>query len=89
MNREYFEFYIWPHMFYMGPEMMWKWKMNAARAMGNSLDEAFVPDLVSAIGGKEDERVQCMAVWALGRIGGSTPGKHLRDSCPGLRIHFA
>ncbi len=80
MDSDYFVKNVWPHMFYMGPEMLWKWKMNTARAMGNSLDEAYVPDLVRAISAKEDQRIQSMAAWALGRIGGQAA----RDALAGF-----
>ncbi len=69
-------------MFYMGPDMLWKWKMNAARAMGNSRDERYTPDLVKAYSVSEDERVRSMAAWALGRIGGGKAGKALRGFYP-------
>lgn len=71
MDEEYFTRYIWPRMFYMSPSDMWRWKMNAARALGNSLDPACIPELASAVRDAGDERVRCMAAWALGRIGGS------------------
>ncbi len=70
MDREYFETKVWPHMFYMSPADIWRWKMNAARAMGNSLDAEYVPHLASAFDENEDDRVRSMAAWALGRIGG-------------------
>jgi len=70
MDKEYFESRIWPHMFYTSFKDIWRWKMNVARAMGNSLDPDFLPDLIRAFGENEDERVQGMIAWALGRIGG-------------------
>jgi len=69
MDTAYFTEKIWPHMFYQGPEDLWRWKMNVARAMGNSLDAAYVPDLVQAYGSNDDFRVRAMVAWALGRIG--------------------
>lgn len=71
MDREYFCARVWPHMFYMQPDDIWKWKMNVARVMGNSLDDRYVPDLVRAFKENEDERVRGMVAWALGRIGGA------------------
>jgi len=78
MDRAYFTARVWPHMFYQGPEDLWRWKMNAARAMGNSLDTAHVPDLVRAYGANDDFRVRAMIAWALGRIGG-------KEACEALR----
>jgi epoxyqueuosine reductase len=70
MDMDYFQNHIWPHMFYMGAEDIWRWKMNVARAMGNSLDKNYIPDLISAFRESSDERVRSMSAWALGRIGG-------------------
>ena len=44
--------------------------MNAARAMGNTLDEKFIPDLIKAFNENKDEKVKGMIAWALGKIGG-------------------
>jgi epoxyqueuosine reductase len=70
MDKPYFTLNIWPHMFYMSADDLWRWKMNAARAMGNSLNPAYVSDLIRAFAENTDERVQSMIAWALGRIGG-------------------
>lgn len=69
MDRTYFLQQVWPHMFYMSAEDIWRWKMNAARAMGNSLNPGYVPDLIKAFEENSDERVRGMIAWALGRIG--------------------
>jgi epoxyqueuosine reductase len=70
MDGDYYVSRVWPHMFYMGPDDLWRWKMNTARVMGNSRDPSHVPDLIRAYGENGDERVRIMAAWALGRIGG-------------------
>jgi epoxyqueuosine reductase len=70
MDASHFQGRIWPHMFYMSASNLWKWKMNVARAMGNSLDDSHVPDLIRAYGENEDGRVRGMIAWSLGRIGG-------------------
>ncbi|MBU0969834.1 MAG: epoxyqueuosine reductase [Proteobacteria bacterium] len=69
MDNAYFETKIWPHMFYMGSDTIWKWKMNVARVMGNSRDDAYLPDLERAFTENTDARVKGMAAWAMGRIG--------------------
>ena len=79
MDRGYFEGRIWPHMFYSGSEGIWRWKMNVARVMGNSLDEKYIPDLKRAVHENTDERVQGMAAWALGRIGGADARAALQE----------
>ena len=70
MDKPYFSQKIWPHMFYMSADDLWRWKMNAARAMGNSLNPAYTADLIRTFKDNSDERVQSMIVWALGRLGG-------------------
>ena len=76
MDGAFFESRIWPYMFYMSPDSLWKWKMNVARVMGNSLDDRYVNDLIRAYNETGDERVKGMIAWALGRIG----GKKAKDS---------
>ena len=71
MDPAYFTAKIRPHMFYMPERDIWRWQMNAARAMGNSLDEAYIPELTRAFDRLQDERVLGMIAWALGRIGGA------------------
>jgi epoxyqueuosine reductase len=70
MDKDYFESKIWPHMFYMSYEDIWRWKMNVARVMGNSLDDTYTQDLIRAFSDNKDDRVLGMIAWALGNIGG-------------------
>ena len=81
MDKPYFEKKIWPHMFYMPTDDLWRWKMNAARAMGNSLNPAYVADLIRAFKENSDERVKSMIAWALGRIGN-------KEAMAGLKQFF-
>ena len=71
MDKPYFEARIWPHMFYMSYNDIWRWKMNVARVMGNTLDAKYVDDLIQAFEENQDERVLGMIAWAIGKIGGS------------------
>jgi epoxyqueuosine reductase len=71
MDMEFFKNRIWPHMFYMPHKDIWRWKMNVARVMGNSRDNGYLPELKRAYEENPDERVRAMAVWAIGKIGGS------------------
>lgn len=80
MDREYFSSRVWPRMFYMPPGEIWRWQMNAARAMGNSRDTAYVPDLARALRENPDQRVRGMAAWALGRTGGGGAKKALENT---------
>ncbi|MBA4366409.1 MAG: epoxyqueuosine reductase, partial [Desulfobacterium sp.] len=70
MDKVYFEQKIWPHMFYMSSQDIWRWKMNVARVMGNTNDRGFTTDLVKAFEENPDDRVRSMIVWALGKLGG-------------------
>jgi epoxyqueuosine reductase len=69
MDKPYFLQKIWPHMFYMSADDLWRWKMNAARAMGNSLNPVYTAELIRAFKENSDERVKCMIAWALGHVG--------------------
>jgi epoxyqueuosine reductase len=80
MDKAYFLSKIWPHMFYMSPDDIWRWKMNVARSMGNSLDSKWVPELAKALVEQEDDRVLGMTAWALGRLGGSEARSALEKS---------
>ena len=79
MDKAYFEAYIWPHMFYMSYDDIWRWKMNVARVMGNTLDEAYTDDLIIAFNENQDERTKGMIAWALGKIGGTRARQALVD----------
>lgn len=82
MDKDYFNTKIWPHMFYGSDNDLWRWKMNVARAMGNTLDDKYISTLVKASHSNDDERVLGMIAWALGRIGGSKAEKALNDFLP-------
>jgi len=71
MDADYFTSRVWPHMFYMGPDDIWRWKMNVARVMGNSTDPKYLGDLARAFRENGDARVRGMAAWAIGKIGGA------------------
>jgi epoxyqueuosine reductase len=70
MDQDFFTMNVWPHMFYMPPDNLWKWKMNVARVLGNSRDERYLPELIRAFSENSDERTRGMIAWALGHIGG-------------------
>ena len=82
MDEADFKEHIWPHMFYMGVGDIWRWKMNVARAMGNTLEERYLPDLEQTIAEESDSRVRGMAAWAMGRIGGLEAEKRLQGLLP-------
>jgi epoxyqueuosine reductase len=78
MDEHYYNNYIKPHMFYTASTDLWRWHMNVARAMGNSLDRGYIPDLVRAFKENPDERVKAMCAWALGRLDSERARTHLR-----------
>lgn len=80
MDVPYFEAKIWPHMFYMSSDDLWRWKMNVSRAIGNTRDPMYTDDLIRAFFENDDERVKSMCAWALGRIGDNPAKKALKDS---------
>ena len=82
MDIDYYEKRIQPHMFYINTKNMWLWKMNTARAMGNSLNPDYIPDLIRAFKENEDERVKGMAAWSLGKLGGGQARSALEDFLP-------
>jgi epoxyqueuosine reductase len=82
MEEAYFASCVWPHMFYMPLDELWRWRMNAARAMGNSGDAMYVPLLTRTLRENSDERVRGMAAWALGRLGGAEAKKALEGILP-------
>jgi epoxyqueuosine reductase len=70
MSQEHYEQKVWPLAFYIPKENIAKWKMNAARALGNLGDPAHNPILIEAMNNDPDEYVRGMCAWALGRLGG-------------------
>ena len=79
MDKAYFESKIWPHMFYMGSDTIWKWKMNVARVMGNCRDKKYLPDLEKAFNENRDDRIKGMIAWAMGQIGNQDTGQILKS----------
>ncbi len=82
MDGQYYEQRIWPHMFYMSTDEIWRWKMNAARSMGNTRDPKYIPELTRAFNENTDDRVRSMCAWSLGRIGGRTARRTLESFRP-------
>ena len=71
MTQEHYENKVWPLLFYISTENIAKWKMGAARALGNLGDRGHVPILAQVLADNPDETVRGMCAWALGRLGGS------------------
>ena len=82
MDKDYFETRIQPHMFYIATRNVWLWKMNVARAMGNSRDRDHVPELIRAFKENEDARVKGMIAWSLGKLGGDSARSALAQFLP-------
>jgi len=82
MDNKFFETRIQPHMFYISTKNMWLWKMNVARAMGNSLNIKYLPELVRTFNENDDDRVKGMIAWSLGKLGGSDAMSALKKFLP-------
>lgn len=79
MDQDHYEKKVWPLAFYISRKKIHKWKMNAARALGNLGDRKNVPVLVGALTGSPHETVRAMSAWALGRLGGAE-ARHALES---------
>ncbi len=64
MDEQYYIEKVLPHMFYIPPKEIWRFQMNAARAMGNSLNPEYKEELERCLAENRDERVREMAAWA-------------------------
>jgi len=71
MSQDHYENKVWPLTFYIPKENIAKWKMNAARALGNMGNDRHVPILIETLAENPDETVRGMCAWALGRLGGT------------------
>lgn len=70
MSSEHYQEKVWPQFFYISRSRVDRWKMNAARALGNLGDRTHVPQLVAQLLESPYENVRAMCAWALGRLGG-------------------
>jgi len=70
MDQQFYLEKVWPRFFYMSRSRVDRWQMNAARALGNLRDPAFIPDLERALVESPHPNVRAMSVWSLARIGG-------------------
>jgi epoxyqueuosine reductase len=82
MSQEHYENKIWPLMFYIPKENIGKWKMNAARALGNMGGDSHVPILAATLADNPDETVRGMCAWALGKLGGKQAAAALESRLP-------
>ena len=82
MTEDHYVNRVWPLAFYISRKNIAKWKMNAARALGNLGDRSYVPVLSQVLAENPDEKVRGMCAWALGRLGGSRAGSALESHLP-------
>ncbi len=82
MSQEHYENKVWPLTFYIPKDNIAKWKMNAARALGNTGDDSHVPILIQSLNENPDETVRGMCAWSLGRLGGSEAKDALESRLP-------
>jgi epoxyqueuosine reductase len=77
MDEDHYVNKVWPLAFYISRKNIWKWQMNAARALGNLGDRDNIPVLIEALDHSPYEEVRGMSAWALGRLGGAQARKAL------------
>ncbi len=80
MSQDHYENKVWPLTFYISQGNIAKWKMNAARALGNMGDDRHIPILIQTLEENPEEAVRGMCAWSLGRLGGSK-AKAALESC--------
>jgi HEAT repeat protein len=77
MSQDHYVNEVWPVAFYIAKENIAKWKINAARAIGNQGDREHVPVLKQVLSENGDETVRGMCGWALERLNGREAGAAL------------
>lgn len=60
MDEEFYRRDIQPKFFYISPDDLWKWKVNALNYMRNNYDEYYKPYIVKACS-NADKKIQEMA----------------------------
>jgi epoxyqueuosine reductase len=79
MSEKHYVEKVWPLAFYISKDNVAKWRMNAARALGNQGDREHIPLLARTFKENESEIVRGMCAWALGRLGGAKAKKALES----------
>ncbi len=82
MTQEHYEKKVWPLLFYISLGNIAKWRMSAARALGNLGDQRHIPALAQALTENPEETVRGMCAWALGRLGGNHAKAVLESRLP-------
>ncbi|GAB4352141.1 MAG: 4Fe-4S double cluster binding domain-containing protein [Candidatus Abyssubacteria bacterium] len=82
MSQEHYVNKVWPLTFYISRENIAKWKVNAARALGNLGDRNHVPALMQVFAENPAEEVRAMCAWALGKLGGRNAKAALESRFP-------
>jgi epoxyqueuosine reductase len=78
MKDEFYEKRVQPILYNYLKEKKY-FQRNAAIALGNLKDPAYIPDLEIAMNDSQ-ELVRSYAAWALGRIGGQSAKKILQEN---------
>lgn len=61
MDEEFYRQSVQPKYFYLSPDELWKWKVDALNYMGNNYEEAFRPYIMQACE-NENEKIRDMAL---------------------------
>lgn len=83
MTDDHYAGKVWPLAFYISRKKAARWRMNAARALGNQTDPENVPILAGALKESSHEIVRGMCAWSLGRLGGAKAKAALEASRAG------
>ena len=70
MDDHHYVTRVWPLTFYISRKLAAKWRMNAARALGNQGDPEKIPILIQSLNENPHEIVRGMSAWSLGQLGG-------------------
>ncbi|MDR0334870.1 MAG: hypothetical protein LBH69_03185, partial [Methanomassiliicoccaceae archaeon] len=62
MDNEFFINVLQPKFWYVRPDNMWIWKVNALNAMKNNYQQSYEPHIKKCLN-DPNERVRDMAVW--------------------------
>lgn len=79
MNEDHYVNKVWSLCFYISRKNIAKWQMNAARALGNLGDRAYIPILIQTLSENPHEIVRGMSAWAMGNLGGNRAKKALKS----------
>jgi epoxyqueuosine reductase len=67
MDEEFYRKSVQPKYFYLSPDELWKWKVDALNYMGNNYEEGFRTYILEACV-NENEKIKDMALTVAGEL---------------------